>query len=362
VAFTCCLMALTPVVVGQNAADSEAVFLQVLEVSHASITEFGSQLHDKKGSSSISPRLDPVSDSKFFKKDYPEDLRPGVTKRFAFGHPYPAVQDGEEFDHDFVKDENTDGGQWKAQISYDKLRARFQKENADVIAAEKQEAKERKELAADKETEDKAEQNLVDAKVKADRAKKDFDDADNEVSRLERDLSDAIRKVEQEMKDLEKCKEQLTRARDELKELMAQKKKKEQSSAVVKAIVAKEIKEVREKTMLTVHGRQIKSKADIDALQHEIVEKQKVTKQDEDALASQLTKVKESEEALNRAAEKLRNVRNGEDKNRADSNTKDGITGSVQFLRDRSTATRTQLVQLSLAVILSSLVAISASI
>merc|ERR1740130_429610 len=37
-------------------------------------------------------------------------------------HPYPTVQDSEDFDKDFVKDENTDNGEYTAQSEYDSLR------------------------------------------------------------------------------------------------------------------------------------------------------------------------------------------------------------------------------------------------
>jgi hypothetical protein len=61
-----------------------------------------------------------MSDKKFFKKDYPDDKRPVVHNHFD--HPYPKVQDDERYDKDYIKDENDDGGYWKAQMEYDRLK------------------------------------------------------------------------------------------------------------------------------------------------------------------------------------------------------------------------------------------------
>merc|ERR1719271_1806365 len=87
-----------------------------------------------KENTAISPTLKPKSDKKFFDKDYPWDRRPKVDV-LHFKHPYPVVQDSSEFDRDFVKDENSDNGAWKAQSEYDRLRHRLAKEKAEVAKA-----------------------------------------------------------------------------------------------------------------------------------------------------------------------------------------------------------------------------------
>merc|ERR1719201_3176303 len=76
---------------------------------------------------SLSPHLEPKSDKKFFDKDYPQDKRPVADKYYVFNHPYPAVQDSGDYDKDFIKDENSDGGRWQAQMEYDTLRSQIQK-------------------------------------------------------------------------------------------------------------------------------------------------------------------------------------------------------------------------------------------
>lgn len=81
----------------------------------------------------VSPKIE-KSDKKFFGKDYPWDKRPPVDV-LHFKHPYPAVQDSGDFDRDYVKDENSDNGYWKAQTEYDRLRNKLRKQKADVAKA-----------------------------------------------------------------------------------------------------------------------------------------------------------------------------------------------------------------------------------
>merc|ERR1719311_1373099 len=83
----------------------------------------------------VSPDLEPESDKKFFGKDYPWDKRPVADKHYVFDHPYPAVQDTGDYDRDFVKDENADGGKWKAQMEYDTLRSKIRKAEKSLAQA-----------------------------------------------------------------------------------------------------------------------------------------------------------------------------------------------------------------------------------
>jgi len=92
----------------------------------------------------ISPALSPASPSKF-EKDYAGDKRPAADI-LHFAHPYPVVQDAEDFDKDFVKDENTDNGEWKAQSEYDKLRHKLAKLKKEAAEALKKKNDEKKEL------------------------------------------------------------------------------------------------------------------------------------------------------------------------------------------------------------------------
>merc|ERR1719498_1037213 len=57
-------------------------------------------------------------------KGYPEDEKYHSVKT-KFDHPYPVVQESRDYDKDYVKDENNDNGEWKAQMEYDRLRAKI---------------------------------------------------------------------------------------------------------------------------------------------------------------------------------------------------------------------------------------------
>jgi len=101
-----------------------------------------SQVAKTWGNEIISPALKPESSKQFFKKDYPADKKPGVDV-LHFKHPYPVVQDSQEFENDFVKDQNKDNGEFAAQQEYDRLRhklASLKKKAADALE-EKNKAK-----------------------------------------------------------------------------------------------------------------------------------------------------------------------------------------------------------------------------
>merc|ERR1719359_1183911 len=109
------------------------VFACCTSVAHAGT---GGTDVSSKADAAISPTLEPKSDKKFFGKDYPQDARPKVDV-LHFKHPYPVVQDTDEFDKDFVKDENADNGEWAAQMEYDRLRHKLtelKKKAAEALA------------------------------------------------------------------------------------------------------------------------------------------------------------------------------------------------------------------------------------
>jgi len=83
----------------------------------------------------LKPSLSPKSDNKFFGKDYPDDLRPTIDAHPKWTYPYPKVQSDAKFDADYVKDENNDGGHWKAQMDYDEVKMKYVKQQAVVRKA-----------------------------------------------------------------------------------------------------------------------------------------------------------------------------------------------------------------------------------
>lgn len=184
------------------------------------------------------------SSKHFFKKDYPFDKRP-VADPFHFKHPYPVVQDGGEYDKDFVKDENSDNGSWMAQEEYDRLRVKLRKEKKELAEAMRRKGMREEEMKDALSKHDKGVKQRADAAAKVDRLKReeaerrrreqeqqpvplpipvpgqkktrsvaDDSDADSEDVRV------STEETEKAMKNLEDCKRQLAEARERLKQLM----------------------------------------------------------------------------------------------------------------------------------------------
>jgi len=86
-----------------------AVFRTDAKQEPASLVKKASVVHEKK--------KQPAG----FDKNFPVDERPKADT-LTFNHPYPVVQDSDDFDKDFVKDQNTDNGEYEAQMKYDKVR------------------------------------------------------------------------------------------------------------------------------------------------------------------------------------------------------------------------------------------------
>merc|ERR1719346_902646 len=99
----------------------------------------------------VPPLEDVKSDKKFFgppfPADYPHDQQPRASRRvFEKGQPYPKVQEQGFFDKDYVKDENGDGGEWKAQMDYDTARTKIDRTKKQKEAAEKKAEAEHKDV------------------------------------------------------------------------------------------------------------------------------------------------------------------------------------------------------------------------
>lgn len=143
-----------------------------------------------------SPRLSPPlrdasdgktrSDKEFFggkTADYVQDSRPVPDKSIMDklkgpDQPYPALQSKDAFDRDYVKDENSDRGDWKAQFEYDYLRKKMAKEAADARVAGDAAGKHGK--------------NVDDAQRNADNAQKGVDGAQKDLDGAKKDEGDAM--------------------------------------------------------------------------------------------------------------------------------------------------------------------------
>jgi len=221
--------------------------LAVLAVTAQAAFRGGSVKEDSKVQlrASISPEVS-KSDKKFFGKDFPWDKRPVADEHYVFNHPYPAVQDSGDFDSDFVKDENSDGGKWKAQMDYDTLRHKIRNAKDKLKELKAKMEKEYEEWMKAKDTSGKAASKASQAGSESDQAKRAADAAAKKVNDLEGGSSsdgtkiggavgDAIKKVQKEMSDLEKCKKNLADAKERLKQLLKEKDEFEKKKVVAKA-------------------------------------------------------------------------------------------------------------------------------
>jgi len=183
------------------------------------------------GQPNLSPPLEPKEDKHFFHADYPHDLSPRMEDHWS--HPFPIVQESKDYDKDFVKDENSDSGEWKYQNEYDTLRqrlaaarhanaqanARSKMADQDLATARQKEQAARDAAARAKKLKEEAEQEAKSVQRKAE-------------ERLEREMRKNVdgndvnaqkKTVEQETKDVEDCQQQLAAARAKLSKLQAQK-------------------------------------------------------------------------------------------------------------------------------------------
>lgn len=179
----------------------------------------------------VVPELDPESDSRFFKNDYPSDRSPGVEHRFS--HPYPTVQDSEDYEKDFVNDQNSDNGEWAAQMEYDKIKntLRQQRQDAnkakDAMDEQEEQLKEAEERLKEAENRAKrADEKVETTKVNAKEAQKDLDEVIHTNDNPDVDtVPEATANVEKAVANLKMCEKDLAAARERLKQLMDEKDK-----------------------------------------------------------------------------------------------------------------------------------------
>lgn len=225
---------------------------------------------------SISPKLEPKSDKKFFDKDFPTDKRPVADKYYVFDHPYPAVQDSGDYDKDFIKDENSDGGKWKAQMEYDTLRAKIRgatnklKDLKEAMEKEYKDWMQSKENAKDAgHAAEKAAKDLESAKTTSNEAQKKVNDLEGssqkDGTKVGGSIGDAIKKVQDEMDDLEKCKKALAEAKRRLKELLKEKEEFEKKKKAATEADAKAAKEAAAKAAKEKAEQEAEDKAEAKA-------------------------------------------------------------------------------------------------
>jgi len=256
----------------------------------------------------INPDLDPKSDKEFFgppfPADYPSDKRPGG--KHAFEYPFPHVQGSSSYDSDYVKDENNDNGEWKAQMEYDSLRAQLHKAKLEAEGAKKTQLEEAKEA-------DQAENAYTDAQKAAEEAaekaaKKAAEPVDDKKDLSKEDrIEEAQKEVEAKIKNLDDCKQQLKDAQDKLKALTEDAKKEregeEATAAAEQELATKQAQEGNKSTQdKEQHAAQLKEKLE---------EEKQEEKEAEKAHSKEQSDVDELEKKLKVAEERLRAIRGG---------------------------------------------------
>jgi len=199
---------------------------------------------------SFDPKLNPPlkdvkSNEKFFghNGDYLMDKRPkpdkGIMAKLKGPEtPYPALQSKADFDTDYVKDENSDTGAWKAQFEYDALRKKLAEEQGDVKRAEDKATREGKDADAAQKEDDEAGKKVGDAQKNVDDASKGESDAktaedfkgpptDEKLKELKKAVEAAEEKLVKQTKAFEECEKQLAAAKKELEDLKAAQKEME---------------------------------------------------------------------------------------------------------------------------------------
>merc|ERR1719198_1699313 len=193
------------------------------------------QQGEKVGLARIHPALEPVSDSKFYdgnRADYVTDKRPHKDAPLHFSHPYPEVQDSNDYDKDYVKDENGDSGEFAAQQRYDRLRQSLVDQMKELERLKALQKAAHDALAAHKAAAGAKHEKVPDVPPAGDLSTKE---------------------VEMEINDLDKCKEQLRIAREKLQKAIVERKaaldryekekaEKEAAEAKAKAAKAEEVR------------------------------------------------------------------------------------------------------------------------
>jgi len=255
------------------------------------------------GTKIVPPLTDVESDKEFMGKDYPDDLRPGVRhfKRYDWDHPYPIVQEDTQYDKDYVKDENNDSGEWSAQHDYDVIRSKIAKTKSRVDDLKRRIEAMGGDIDAIRAEELAAEKAAKGAEKDADAARKNADGANGNAAKLEGEEDGAAKGVSGEMSDLEKCKEELRKVEEELKRLLKEKDAKNGDANAAELALKKAAMEAELRQM---------SEAELEA---KLAEEKAEWKKAQEAYEKQKADLKGTQDALDKAAEKLRKFREKED-------------------------------------------------
>mmetsp|Transcript_48029 Transcript_48029/g.104583 ORF Transcript_48029/g.104583 Transcript_48029/m.104583 type:complete len:339 (-) Transcript_48029:152-1168(-) len=255
----------------------------------------------------INPELDPTSHKEFFNVDYPDDARPKVADGQKFTYPYPLLQPDKHFDADYVKDENDDGGEWKAQMDYDRLRTLIQKQKTEEEQAEQVVHTERKKLDEAKKEQAAAEEAVHLAKEALEKAQKAAEEAKKKDDAAKGKVGEAKAGVDKEGNDLKGCQEKLQHAKDELKRLTEEKEKREKEH-VAKVAEADKREAQLAKDKEAASSEASAAKKDVQAAHSDEEKKKAALEKASKTRAEKEAAVKKTEAALAENAKRLANL------------------------------------------------------
>lgn len=263
-----------------------------------------------RGGGKITPDLKdyPLSDESgqshkdFFHKDYPADQRLGVHDGFPHQYPFPNVQQTQRYDNDYVKDSNTDGGEWQAQMDYDISRNKIRYQEASVAAASKAEQDELSSLHSAQSSQSAAEEAAEQARMAGAQAQKDAASAESRLEELagkadQADSTGAIgaaqSSMDKELTAFEDCQKQLEAKKENLKKLMAERDAK--ASAAANASMA---------NATNASADADKEEADVKAALKSVEEEEADVKSTEEQLAEAQKRLEEARRKHSAAARK----------------------------------------------------------
>lgn len=175
----------------------------------------------------------------FTKKDFVRDTQPEVRKKEKLEYRYPAMQPD---DRDFVTDDDSDNGQWDAQLAYDVVRSKMRKAEKALKASQELEAQKQAVMDAATVKFDNASEAFNVSMEKRAEAYKKYAAVMDELRKLEGDMftpvskiSDAITDLDSETEDYVECKlANISRERtiEDLKQTVAKLEEAEMAEAI----------------------------------------------------------------------------------------------------------------------------------
>lgn len=257
------------------------------------------------------------SDSSF-SKDLSHDMRPRATtfhKQYNFRHPFPHVQENDDFDKDFVKDENDDGGHWKLQEEYDRLRIHAAKVQREVDRLRGIAEEERAALDAAKRHEGDQEHLAKDEDGEFKSARAKADSAADKVTKLKNDVEVARAAVDEEVEHLSMCRDELVEAKHGLERKLDEFRRKQEAEDAHLGDVPNE----PTTTAAYYHAQMEMEAHEADAEDAEHFDEDVLSHEKEEFLGAEhyyetwLLKVTDTQNHLDALAARIRKYRAGED-------------------------------------------------